>query len=62
MPDVGYVAAGYLATAAALGGYLLRLHGRARRARRRTAALTGRPARRGGGGRGACPGAGRWSQ
>ena len=46
MPDLGYVAAGYLATAATLGGYLLWLYGRARRARRRTAALTGRPARR----------------
>jgi hypothetical protein len=45
MPDLGYVAAGYLATAAALGGYLLRLHHRARQARRRTAALTGRPTR-----------------
>jgi hypothetical protein len=43
MPDLGYVAAGYLATAATLGGYLLWLRGRARR---RTAALTGRPARR----------------
>ena len=46
MPDLGYVAAGYLVTAATLGGYLLRLHSRARRARRRTGALTGRPARR----------------
>jgi hypothetical protein len=46
MTDLGYVAAGYLATAATLGGYLLRLHGRARRARRRTDALTSRPARR----------------
>ena len=46
MPDLGYVAAGYLATAATLGGYLRRLHGGARRARRRTTALTGRPARR----------------
>ena len=46
MPDLGYVAARYLATAATLGGYLLWLDGRARRARRRTAALTGRPARR----------------
>jgi hypothetical protein len=44
MPDLGYMAAGYLVTAATLGGYLLWLHGRARRARRRTAALTGRPA------------------
>jgi hypothetical protein len=45
MSDVGYVAAGYLITAAALGGYLLRLRHRARRARRHTAALTGRPPR-----------------
>jgi hypothetical protein len=45
MPDLGYVAAGYLTTAAALGGYLLRLRQRARRARRQAAALTGRPAR-----------------
>jgi hypothetical protein len=45
MPDLGYVAIGYLATAAALGGYRLRLRGRARRARRRTAALAGRTAR-----------------
>jgi hypothetical protein len=45
MPDLGYLAAGYLITAAALGGYLLRLRHRARRARRQIAALTGRPAR-----------------
>jgi hypothetical protein len=45
MPDLGYVAVGYLATAAALGGYLLRLRHRARRARRHATALTGRPAR-----------------
>jgi hypothetical protein len=45
MPDLGYVAAGYLATAVALGGYLLRLRVRARRARGRAAALAGRPAR-----------------
>jgi hypothetical protein len=45
MRDLGYVAAGYLATAATLGGYLLWLGGRARRARRRTMALTRRPAR-----------------
>jgi len=45
MSDVGYVAAGYLITAAALGGYLLRLRHRARRARRHAAALTGRPPR-----------------
>ena len=46
MHDLGYVAAGYLTTGVTLGGYLLWLRGRARRARRRTAALTGRPARR----------------
>jgi hypothetical protein len=45
MPDLGYVAAGYLATAVALGGYLLRLRVRARRARGRAAVLAGRPAR-----------------
>ena len=45
MPDLGYVAAGYLATAAALGGYRLRLRARARRARDRVAALAGRPPR-----------------
>jgi hypothetical protein len=45
MRDLGYVAAGYLTTAAALGGYLLRLRHRARRARRRAAAVAGRPAR-----------------
>lgn len=43
MRDLGFVAAGYLVTAAALGGYVLRLLARARRARRRAAALTGRP-------------------
>ncbi len=42
MDHLGYVAAGYLLTAATLGGYVLRLHARARRARRRTAALTSR--------------------
>jgi hypothetical protein len=45
MPDLGYLATGYLVTAAVLGGYLLRLRVRARRARARAAALTGRPAR-----------------
>ena len=45
MPDLGYVVAGYLATAIALGGYVLRLLARARRARRRTAGLAERRAR-----------------
>jgi uncharacterized integral membrane protein len=45
MRDLGYVVAGYLTTAAVLGGYLLRLRVRARRARARAAALSGRPAR-----------------
>jgi hypothetical protein len=43
MGDLGFVAAGYLATALALGGYVLRLWTRARRARRRAAALAGHP-------------------
>jgi hypothetical protein len=43
MGDLGFVAAGYVATAAALGGYVLRLHARARRARQRAAALARRP-------------------
>jgi hypothetical protein len=34
-PNVGYVIAGYLVTALALGGYTLRLLARARTARRR---------------------------
>jgi hypothetical protein len=42
MHDLGYVVAGYLVTATALAGYILRLQSRARRARRRTAALAGR--------------------
>jgi hypothetical protein len=40
--NAGYVAAGYLLTAAALGGYILRLFARARRARRLTEAVVGR--------------------
>jgi hypothetical protein len=44
MDNLGYVAAGYLLTAATLGGYVLRLHARARRARRRAAALRSRGA------------------
>jgi hypothetical protein len=43
MHDLGYVVVGYLVTATALGGYVLRLSSRARRARRRAAALAGRP-------------------
>jgi hypothetical protein len=43
MHDLGYVVVGYLVTALALGGYVLRLLARARRARRRAAALSGRP-------------------
>ena len=45
MRDLGYVVAGYLVTVVALGGYVLRLHARARRARRRAAALSDRRAR-----------------
>jgi hypothetical protein len=44
MDNLGYVAAGYLLTAATLGGYVLRLHVRARRARQRAAALRSRGA------------------
>jgi hypothetical protein len=43
MGDLGFVAAGYLTTAVALGAYVLRLMARARRARRRAAALAVRP-------------------
>ena len=39
MDNVGYVVAGYLLTAAALGGYALRLFARGRRARARVEAL-----------------------
>ena len=39
MGEWGYVAAGYLITAAALGGYGWSLAARARRARRRSAAI-----------------------
>ncbi|HEV8164528.1 MAG TPA: hypothetical protein VGR74_08790 [Actinomycetota bacterium] len=44
MRDLGYVIAGYLVTVAALGGYVLRLLARARRARQRAAALADRRA------------------
>jgi len=40
--NAGYVAAGYLLTAAVLGGYVLRLFSRARRARRVTEAVVAR--------------------
>ena len=39
MDNTGFVIAGYLLTAAALGGYALRLFARARRARARVEAL-----------------------
>jgi hypothetical protein len=41
-PNVGYVIAGYLLTAAALGGYVLRLRARARAAVRRADAVARR--------------------
>ena len=47
MHDVGYVAAGYAATAAGMAWYRWRLARRAVRARRLVAALTGRPDRTG---------------
>lgn len=42
MDNAGYVAVGYLLTAAALGGYVLRLFSRARRARKVTEAIVAR--------------------
>lgn len=39
---LGYVVAGYVATAAALGGYAARLGWRLRRARQRAAAMAAR--------------------
>jgi hypothetical protein len=42
MHDLGYIAAGYAATAAVLIGYRWRLSVRARRAHRLMAALSGR--------------------
>lgn len=45
-PNVGYVIAGYLVTAIALGGYTLRLVARARSAKRRAQTIAER--RRGG--------------
>jgi hypothetical protein len=44
MDNVGYVVAGYVLTAAALGGYVLRLFARAREARRRAEAVAARRA------------------
>lgn len=41
-PNAGYVIAGYLVTAAALGGYTWRLFARARTARRRAEAIADR--------------------
>jgi hypothetical protein len=41
-PNTGYVVAGYLITAATLGGYTLRLFARARSARRRAEAIAAR--------------------
>ena len=43
--NIGYVIAGYALTALALGGYVLRLHARARSARRRADAVASRRAR-----------------
>ena len=43
-PNVGFVIAGYLLTAAALGGYTLRLFARARAAKRRAEAIAARRA------------------
>ena len=41
-PNAGYVIAGYILTAVALGGYVLRLFTRAREARRRAEAIVAR--------------------
>lgn len=41
-PYTGYVIAGYLITAATLGGYAFRLYARARAARRRAEAIADR--------------------
>jgi hypothetical protein len=43
--NVGYVVAGYLITAVALGGYVLRLFARARESRRRADAVAARHGR-----------------
>ncbi|HST63858.1 MAG TPA: hypothetical protein VLM05_01605 [Mycobacteriales bacterium] len=44
MPDLGYIVAGYAATAATVGGYRWRLAVRLRRARRYVETATGRRA------------------
>jgi hypothetical protein len=41
-PNAGYVIAGYLVTALALGGYTLRLFARARTAKRRAQTIANR--------------------
>lgn len=41
-PNAGFVIAGYLVTAAALGGYTVRLFARARAAKRRAEAIAER--------------------
>jgi hypothetical protein len=41
-PNVGYVVAGFVLTAVALGGYVLRLFARAREARRHAEAVAAR--------------------
>lgn len=46
-PYTGYVVAGYVLTAAALGGYALRLRARSRAARRRAEAVADRRRRTG---------------
>ena len=45
-PNAGYVIAGYLVTALALGGYTLRLLARARAAKRRAETIAGPASRR----------------
>jgi hypothetical protein len=47
MHNLEFVVAGYLVTAFALGGYVARLHARARKARLRAAAIAARAAARG---------------
>jgi hypothetical protein len=47
MHNLEFVVAGYLVTAFALGGYVARLHVRARKARARAAAIAARATPRG---------------